>query len=377
MSTSTTVHPPIPLLDLKAQYAAIRDEIRDAIDRVCDGQQFIGGPEVEACEREIAGYCGCRFAVGVSSGTDALLCGMMALGIGPGDEVVVPSFTFFATAGCVARLGARPVFVDIDADTYNTTAALIEPALSSRTKLIIPVHLFGQCAEMGPIQALAESRGVPVMEDAAQSIGATQHGKRAGSMGRLATLSFFPSKNLGCFGDGGMIITSDEALAERCRLLRNHGAQPKYYHRHVGGNFRLDALQAAIIRVKLRHLDGWSCRRRENARRYDQWFSGSEVTTPRIAPGNVSIYNQYVIAVPNRDGLAKHLADEGIGTEIYYPVPLHLQDCFASLGGQPGDLPNCERAAREVLALPIYPELTESAQRRIAETVLAFSRAHG
>ncbi len=377
MSRTTTVHPPVPLLDLKAQYSALRDEIREAIDRVCDSQQFIGGPEVEACEGEIAEYCGCRFGVGMSSGTDALLCGMMALGIGPGDEVVVPSFTFFATAGCVARLGAKPVFVDVDADTYNSTAELIGPALGGRTKLIIPVHLFGQCADMRPILSLAESRGMPVMEDAAQSIGATHHGQRAGSMGRLATLSFFPSKNLGCFGDGGMIVTNDEALAERSRLLRNHGAQPKYYHRHMGGNFRLDALQAAIIRAKLKHLDGWSRRRRENARRYDEWFAGSEVKTPKIAPYNVSIYNQYVIAVPNRDRLAKHLAEECIGTEIYYPVPLHLQDCFASLGGKPGDLPTSERAAREVLALPIYPELVEAAQRRIADTILAFYRADG
>lgn len=372
MTDLTTASAPIPLLDLKAQYAEIREEVRAAIDAVCESQHFIGGPEVAACEAEVAAYCGCRYAVGASSGTDALLCGMMALGIGPGDEVIVPGFTFFATAGGVARLGAKPVFVDIDPVTYNVGAAQIEPALTERTRLIIPVHLFGQCAEMGPILELAASRSIPVMEDAAQAIGASHHGKRACSMGRLGTLSFFPSKNLGGFGDGGMILTNDEALADRCRIMRNHGASPKYYHRCVGGNFRLDAIQAAVVRVKLRHLDAWSKRRAENARRYDALFSGSIVKTPKIAPGNVSIYNQYVLAVPRRDALREHLKARGIGTEVYYPLPLHLQNCFADLGGSPGDLPHCERAAREVLALPIYPELTEADQNRIAQAVLSF-----
>ncbi len=372
MTTPMTLQAPVPLLDLKAQHATIREEVREAIDDVCESQWFIGGPQVSACEEEIAAYSGCSFGVGVSSGTDALLCGMMGLGIKPGDEVIVPSFTFFATAGCVSRLGAKPVFVDIDPVTFNTTAALIEPAITDRTKLIIPVHLFGQCAEMGPIVELADRHGIPVMEDAAQTIGATHHGRQACSLGRLGTLSFFPSKNLGGFGDGGMIATNDEALADRCRMMRNHGAQPKYYHKHIGGNFRLDALQAAVVRVKLRHLPAWSRKRAENAARYDKLFAGSIVRTPRIAEGNVSIYNQYVISVPRRDELRTHLNEQGVGCEVYYPVPLHLQDCFADLGGKPGSLPTCEKAAGEVLALPIYPELTEDQQRRVADVVLAF-----
>lgn len=372
MTTSVTQSTAVPLLDLKAQYATIRGEIRDAMDEVCDSQGFIGGPQVSACEEEIAAYSGCRFGVGVSSGTDALLCGMMALGIGPGDEVIVPSFTFFATAGCVSRLRAKPVFVDVDPVTFNTTAALIEPAITDRTKLIIPVHLFGQCAEMGPIMELADRRGIAVMEDAAQTIGGTHNGRQACSMGRLGTLSFFPSKNLGGFGDGGMIATNDEALADRCRMMRNHGARPKYYHKHIGGNFRLDALQAAVVRVKLRHLPAWSKKRAENAARYDKLFAGSIVRTPRIAAGNVSIYNQYVISVPRRDELRTHLGDKGIGCEVYYPVPLHIQDCFADLGGKPGSLPTCEKAAGEVLALPIYPELIEAQQQRVASVILAF-----
>ncbi len=371
-AASATKSEPIPLLDLKGQYAPLRENIRAAIDQVCDAQYFINGPEVEACEREVAEYSGCKYGIGMSSGTDALLCAMMAMDIGHGDEVIVPSFTFFATGGCVARLHAKPVFVDSDPDTFNTTAELIEPHLTSKTKLIIPVHLFGQCADMTGIMNLAKSRGIMVMEDSAQSIGSSHHGRKSCSMGDLGTLSFFPSKNLGCFGDGGMIATNDEALAKQCRLMRNHGAEPKYYHKFVGGNFRLDALQAAIVRVKLRHLDNWSRGRRENAKRYDELFRGSSVRTPKIMDGNDSIYNQYVIRVPKRDALRKHLTDEGIGTEVYYPVPLHLQECFAKLGGKPGDLPNCEKSANEVLAIPIYPELTSSQQERIAESILKF-----
>ncbi len=365
----------IPLLDLKAQYATIQDEIRPVIDAVCESQRFIGGPEVLKCEEEVAAYCGCRHGVGVSSGTDALLCAMMAMGIGPGDEVIVPAFTFFSTAGCVWRLGARPVFADVDPETFNVTAKSIKPAMTDRTKLMIPVHLYGQCAEMGPILELAESRSVQVMEDAAQSIGAAHRGRKACSLGRLGAVSFFPSKNLGAFGDGGMIVTNDEALAARCRMMRDHGASPKYYHQLVGGNFRLDALQAAIIRVKLRHLDDWSAKRVKNAAFYNELFAGSTVKTPVIAEGNTSIYNQYVIRVPRRDALREHLTANKIGTEVYYPVPLHLQACFAELGGKAGDLPSCEQAAREVLALPIYPELTEAQQRRIAETLLSFLKS--
>jgi len=366
---------PIPLLDLTAQFGSIRGEIMGAIERVCESQRFIGGPEVTGCEEEIAAYCGCKHGVGTSSGTDALLCGMMALGIGPGDEVIVPSFTFFATAGCVSRLGARPVFVDIDPDTFNTTAAHIQGAITSRTRLIIPVHLFGQCAPMDHILDLARSRSIPVMEDAAQSIGATQNGRKACSMGTLGILSFFPSKNLGAFGDAGMIVTNDQALADRCRILRDHGASPKYHHKLIGGNFRLDALQAAVLRVKLRYLDAWSRKRAENACRYHDLLAGCDaVKPPRIADGNVSIYNQYVIRASRRDELREHLTAAGIGSEIYYPVPLHLQECFASLGGRPGDLPNAELAAREVLAIPIYPELSEAQQRRIARTIVDFYR---
>lgn len=347
----------VPLLDLKAQYATIRDEIRAAIDRVCDSQVFIGGPEVESLEREVAEYSGCKFAIGMSSGTDALLCAMMALGIGPGDEVIVPTFTFFATGGCVSRLGARPVFVDVCPKTYNVRASDITAKLTSRTKLIIPVHLFGQCAEMDPIMELARKHNIPVLEDAAQSIGSTHNGRAAGAWGQLTALSFFPSKNLGAFGDGGMILSNDADLAERCRLLRTHGAKPKYYHSMIGGNFRLDAMQAAVLRVKLRHLDQWSEARRRNAERYNQRLAGSAIGTPYVAPQNKSIYNQYVVRTPHRDALKKHLDGRGIGNEIYYPVPLHVQKCFADLGGREGDLPNAEAAAREVLAIPIYPEL--------------------
>lgn len=372
MVQSVATRSSIPLLDLKSQYASIRKEIREAVDRVCESQVFIGGPEVEACEREVAAYSACKQGIGMSSGTDALLCAMMAMGIGPGDEVIVPSFTFFATAGCVSRLGARPIFVDVDPETYNTTAEYIEPAITKKTKLVIPVHLFGQCAEMGPILKLAEKHGFDVMEDSAQSIGSEQNGKRACGFGRVGTLSFFPSKNLGAFGDAGMIITNDEKLADDCRIMRNHGANPKYYHQWVGGNFRLDSIQAAIIRVKLRYLDSWSRKRVENARHYDQFFANSSVKTPVLAQGNNSIYNQYVISVPKRDGLKAHLQSEGIGTEVYYPVPLHLQKCFANLGGKVGDLPNSEQASRDVLALPIYPELTTEQLGRVAETVLSF-----
>jgi dTDP-4-amino-4,6-dideoxygalactose transaminase len=375
MTASTAVYAPIPLLDLRAQYATIRDEVTVAIAEVCESQRFIGGPEVVACEEEIAAYCGCRHGIGVSSGTDALLVGMMAMGIGPGDEVIVPALTFFATGGCVARLGATPVFVDIDPKSFNVTAKLIEPAITERTKLIIPVHLYGQCAEMENIMALADRRGIPVLEDAAQSIGAERNGRKAGQFGRLTTFSFFPSKNLGAFGDGGMIVTDDTDLADRLRLLRDHGASPKYYHSHVGGNFRLDAIQAAVLRVKLRHLDDWSRRRAENARRYGGLLgSGATVfvRTPVISPGNVSIYNQYVIRAPRRDALRRRLTECRIGTEIYYPLPLHLQACFAHLGGKAGDCPIAEQAADEVLALPVYPELTLSQQQRVAETIKEF-----
>ena len=372
MTKTATSTEPIPLLDLKAQYATLRDEIRPVMDRVCDSQWFIGGPEVTACEEEIAAYSDCKYGIGMSSGTDALLCGMMALCIGPGDEVIVPSFTFFATAGCVSRLGATPVFADVDPDTYNLTAKLIEPHITDKTRLIIPVHLFGQCADMDAIVALAAKHDITVMEDAAQTVGATYQGRKAGSIGALGTLSFFPSKNLGCFGDGGMIVTNDEALAKLCTKMRNHGAEPKYYHALIGGNFRLDALQAAILRIKLPYLDGWSKARAENASRYAGLLEKTPLGLPQIAEHNVSIFNQYVVRCPGRDELRAYLADQGISTEIYYPVPLHLQECFASLGGRAGELPHCEKAAAEVLALPVYPELTEQQQARVAGAITEF-----
>lgn len=366
---------PIPLLDLKGQYATIRDEIRSAMDAVCESQRFIGGPEVVACEEEVAAYCGCKHGIGMSSGTDALLCAMMAMGVGPGDEVIVPTFTFFATAGCVSRLGARPIFVDVDPRTFNTTAGYIEPAITDRTKLIIPVHLFGQCADMDDILALARSRNIAVMEDAAQSIGSTYKGRQACSMGNCGTLSFFPSKNLGAFGDAGMVCTNDSALAERIRIFRDHGAQPKYYHKWIGGNFRLDALQAAVVRIKLRHLDAWSRRRAENACRYAGLFEGSVARPPFIAENCSSIFNQYCIRVPRRDELRKHLDSLGIGCEVYYPVPLHLQECFSHLGGKLGDCPEAEAAAREILAIPIFPELTADQQQAVASAILEFYRS--
>lgn len=365
---------PVPLLDLKAQYAAIREEIREAIDAVCESQRFIGGPEVVACEEAVAAYCDCKFGIGMSSGTDALLCAMMAMGIGPGDEVIVPTFTFFATAGCVSRLGARPVFVDVDPDTFNTSAKYIAPAITDKTKLLIPVHLFGQCAEMDGILDLARTRNIPVMEDAAQSIGATYNGRKACSMGAVGTLSFFPSKNLGAFGDAGMVCTNDAALADRIRIFRDHGAQPKYYHKWIGGNFRLDAVQAAVVRIKLRYLDAWSKKRAENACRYAGLFAGSDVKTPVIADGNLSIFNQYCIRVTRRDEIRKYLEARGIGSEVYYPVPLHLQECFAHLGGKPGDCPSAEAAARDILAIPIYPELTPEQQETVAAAILDFHR---
>jgi len=365
----------VPLLDLKAQYASIREEIRGAIERVCESQQFILGPEVQGLEEEIARYCGVRHAVGVSSGTDALLAALMALGVGPGDEVVTPAYSFFATAGVVARLRAVPVFVDIDPGSFNADPASVRAALGSKTRAILPVHLFGRCADMGAILTAARPRGIPVVEDAAQAIGAfDSEGRRSGTMGTMGCFSFFPSKNLGGFGDGGMVITDDDGLAELLRMLRVHGMKPKYVHRTIGGNFRLDALQAAVLRVKLRYLDGWAGGRRANAQRYRRLFreAGLEgrVVLPEDVPGHV--YNQFVIRCPRRDDLRKFLEENGIGTEIYYPLPLHLQECFRGLGYREGDFPNAERAAREALALPIYPELKEEQQEHVVRQIRRF-----
>jgi dTDP-4-amino-4,6-dideoxygalactose transaminase len=365
----------VPLLDLKTQYAAIRSEIREAIERVCESQQFILGPEVTALEEEVAAFCGARFAIGMSSGTDALLAALMAVGVGPGDEVITTCYSFFATAGGIARLGARPVFVDIDPVTFNLDACAVSAKITPRTKAIIPVHLFGRCAEMDPILKAAEVHGITVIEDAAQAIGAYDgNGRQAGTMGHIGCFSFFPSKNLGAFGDGGMVVTHDERLAETLRMLRVHGGTLKYHHRIVGGNFRLDALQAAILRVKLKYLAGWTEARRTNAQRYRKLFQEmrlvKHVSLPEDVPGHV--YNQFVVRVPDRDRLREFLRDCGVGTAIYYPLPLHLQECFKELGYRKGDFPQAEIAASESLALPMYPELTDAQQRYVVSQIKEF-----
>jgi dTDP-4-amino-4,6-dideoxygalactose transaminase len=370
MSTNTISK--VPLLDLRAQYDTIRPEVDDAVRRVMESCGFIGGPEIKGLEEEVARYSQTSNAVACASGTDAILIALWALGIGPGDEVICPSYTFFATAGTISNNGATPVFVDIDPKTYNMDLHLIEKAITPRTKAIVAVSLFGQCADIPSIKAICDKHQLYLIEDAAQSIGSEWEGKRSGSMCDFGTFSFFPSKNLGGAGDGGMIVTQNAELAEKARLLCNHGAKPKYYHSVVGTNSRLDALQAAILRVKLRHLDRWSEQRAKNAALYNQLFEGTAVGRPYHDPRTRHIYNQYVIRVTNRDGLKTHLAEKNIGCEVYYPVPLHQQKCFASLGYKTGDMPHSEQAALETLALPIYPELTEDMIRYVAQTVRDF-----
>ena len=367
----------VPLLDLHAQYSPLRSALLDAVTRVCDSQRFIGGPEVEGLERDLEAYLRTPHALGMSSGTDALVAALMALNIGPGDEVITPTYSFFATAGSVARLGAQPVLVDIDADTFNMNAAATAAAITSRTKAIIPVHLFGQSADLAPILAAAKPKNIPVIEDAAQAIGCEYHGRPVGSWGAVGCFSFFPSKNLGGFGDGGLVTSTDDVLARRLKLIRNHGMEPKYYHHLVGANFRLDALQAAVLRVKLPYLAGWSDARRTNAARYRALFADaglSNVTLPVEAADRNHIYNQFVVRVSDRDALKAHLDGAGIGTEVYYPVPFHLQECFADLGYQPGAFPVAEAAALSSLALPIYPELTEAQQAAVVAAIRAFYR---
>lgn len=362
----------VPLLDLRAQYASIKDEMLAKINEVLDSQRCIGGPMVEELERAIAKVSGCRYGVGVSSGTDALLASLMALNIGRGDEVITTPFTFFATAGSIFRTGAKPVFVDIDPKTYNIDPARIEAAITPRTKAIMPVHLYGQMADMDPIMAIAQKHSLAVIEDAAQAISSSYKGKKAGQIGTCGCFSFFPSKNLGGIGDGGMMVTNDEKFYHQLYIMRNHGMEPKYYHHCVGGNFRLDPIQAAALLVKLPHLDNWSQARRQNAVYYDKKFKGSRVQIPYVSPNCVSIYNQYVIRVPRRDEVVKHLQANQIGCEIYYPVPMHLQKCFESLGQGVGSFPEAEKAACEVMALPIYPELTVEMQDHVANTILNF-----
>ena len=375
----------VPLLDLKKQYAAIREEVRAVTDEIFDSQYFILGPHVEQLETEIADYCRTGFATGVSSGSDALIIALMALGVGPGDLVITTPYTFFATAGAVARVGARPVFVDIDPETYNIAPELTAQALEGmdaarrgKVKAIIPVHLYGQCADMDPLLEIAAAYDLPVIEDAAQAIGAEYHGRRAGSMGSFGCFSFFPSKNLGAFGDGGIVTTSDPGHWETLRILRNHGAEPKYYHHSIGGNFRLDALQAAIVSIKLKYLDDWTAGRRKNAAAYRDLFQSSgleQVVKLPLETQARHIYNQFVIAVPDkRDALRAFLQEAGIGTEVYYPVPLHLQACFADLDYRNGDFPAAEQAARTTLALPIFPELTRDQQAYTVETIARFFR---
>ncbi len=371
---------PVPLLDLKAQYATIRDQIREAMDRVAESQYFILGPEVTALEAEVAAYSQCKFGIGVSSGTDALLVAMMAIGIQPGDEIITTPYTFFATAGCIARLGAKSVFVDIDPHSFNIDASQIEAAITPRTKAIIPVHLYGQMADMDPIMAVAERHNLVVIEDAAQAIGAEYKGRRAGSIGHIGCFSFFPSKNLGGFGDGGMVVTNDAHLAEQLVLLRGHGAKPKYYHKVVGGNFRLDAIQAAVLRVKLKYLDSWTEGRQRNAALYRQLFQEggvTNITLPVEMPDVRHIYNQFVIRCPQRDALIEHLKAHKIGCEIYYPVPMHTQECFAELGYVKGDFPLSEAAADETLAIPIYPELTEAMLKTVVHVIGLFYTPQG
>jgi dTDP-4-amino-4,6-dideoxygalactose transaminase len=366
----------VPLLDLKAQYAAIKGEVDAAIAEVMESQHFILGPKVEQCEKALAGYCGCSHAVGVSSGSDALLACLMAENVGPGDEVITTPYSFFATAGAIARLGATPVFVDIDPATYNLDASQLSSKISARTCAIIPVHLYGQMADMDAVMEVANLRGLVVIEDAAQAIGAEHKGRRAGSIGHYGCFSFFPSKNLGGAGDGGMVVTNDAQRADRVRCLRGHGAKPKYYHKLVGGNFRLDAIQAAVISAKLPHLDDWTAARQHNARRYDELFAaaGVPVVLPKVAESR-HIFNQYVIRTAARDALQAHLKRCGVDTEVYYPVPLHLQQCFSYLRLSAGAFPESERAARETLALPVYPELTESQARFVVQSVGEFFAA--
>ena len=366
----------VPLLDLQAQYRPLRDEILAAIARVCDSQRFIMGPEITALEEEMARLLGIRHTIAVSSGTDALLLALMALDIKAGDEVVTTTYSFFATAGAIVRVGARPVFVDIDPATFNIDPDRIRPALTPRTKAILPVHLFGLSADLDPIADIASRAGIPVIEDAAQAIGAAYKSRPVGGVGAFGCFSFFPSKNLGAFGDAGLLATNDDAFAKRARLLRTHGMEPKYYHHLVGGNFRMDALQAAILRVKAPHLATWTDARRANAQRYRALFRdaalGDRVRLPVEPPDRRHIFNQFVIRTADRDALKRHLDERGIGTEIYYPVPFHLQPCFADLGHRRGEFPHAERAAAESLALPIYGELTAAQQGAVVGEVAAF-----
>lgn len=381
----------VPLLDLKAQYNSIQQEIMQAIADTCDAQRFILGPQVESLEQKIAAYSHCQFGIGVSSGTDAILVALMALDVGPGDEVITTPYSFFATAGAIARLGATPLFCDIDPATYNLSPAKVEALLRTqavkrdglwfnrdtggRIKVIMPVHLFGQMADMEPLMKLARDYDLRVVEDAAQAIGAEYHGgRRAGSIGDIGCFSFFPSKNLGAFGDGGMCTTNNPELAERLRVLRAHGSKPKYFHALIGGNFRLDELQAAVLLVKLRYLDAWTAQRQQNAAFYDQALGTIQPLKLPVVRSGRHIYNQYVLRTNRRDALKQHLIANHVGTEVYYPVPLHVQKCFEYLGYSSADAEESSRAANETLAIPIYPELTHAQKQRVFEVIETFFR---
>ena len=364
---------PVPLLDFSAQHRAIREEVMAAFAKIVDSGGFILGKPVTDFERHLATYCGSKHALGCSSGTDALILPLMALGIGPGDEVIVPSFTFFATAGCVRRVGATPVFVDIDPATFNLSSAAVEAAVTPRSRAIIPVHLFGQCADMDAVMAIARKHRLHVIEDVAQAIGARCGGRPAGTIGEVGALSFYPTKNLGAFGDAGACLTDDPKLDEKMRYLRGHGQTDEYRHQYVGGNFRIDAIQAAVLDIKLRHLDAAAEARRTAARRYDELLAGIPgIITPPTAPGQHHVFNQYTIRAERRDQLCAHLKARGIGHRVYYPLPLHLQPCFEDLGGRPGQLPESEAAARQVVSLPMFPDLTAAQQDEVAQTVRSF-----
>lgn len=390
---AVTTRMEVPLLDLKGQYQALKDEIMPVIERVCASQNFILGPYVKELEQGVAVYCQAAHALGMSSGTDALLVALMALHVGHGDEVITTPYTFFATGGTVARVGARPIYCDIEPTTFNISpravqtfidqhcefknGKLMNRATGGHIKALMPVHLYGQVADMAPLMAIAKRYALKVIEDAAQAIGSEYADRRrAGSIGDIGCFSFFPSKNLGAFGDAGLCTANDAELAERLRILRVHGGKPKYYHAVIGGNFRLDELQAAVLVIKLKHLDSWTEGRQRNARFYGAAFARASLTgrigLPVIAAGHRHIFNQYVIRCPERDRLKAHLAEWGVGTEIYYPVPLHLQGCFAYLGYRAGDCPESERAARETLALPIYPELTSAQLQYVVDTIARF-----
>lgn len=369
------VDAPVPFIDLVAQYQTIRDEVREAVDTVFETQHFILGEEVECLEAEIARYCDARYAIGCASGTDALILALLALGVGPGDEVITSPFTFFASAGAIHRVGATPRFVDIDPVTYNLDSQKLEDAITSRTKAIMPVHIFGQCAEMDGIWRVSTRHNIPIVEDACQSIGAEYQGRRAGVLGSIGCFSFFPTKNLGGAGDGGIMTTDDPELASRLKRLRVHGDVGGYNHVEVGFNSRLDALQAAVLRVKLRHLDDWTTGRQKNAQRYEQIFAeqhlSSCVEPPAVAHDRRHVYNQYTLRIGDglRDTVMEQLRAQGIGCAVYYPIPLHMQKCFEYLGYQPEDFPESVRAASEVLSLPIFAELTDEQLTRVA-TVL-------